>query len=468
MKRPETRRRAALALPALLMALLVPTVALAGCTPGEPAPSSPAAPADTSSAGMTPAEEAPPDTAGTTVDLDWTPVAPATPPEGDYADPADFAPQGEVEGLADRSGISGYGSDTGYYSFRLREDASASLCYLDYASGREIVLCSQPNCTHDSDACPAWYPFDNGLRAVPVGDRLIVLQGGSPNYVDLLGADATPKIQVMNPDGSDRQETFAFPAGSWVSTLPRGGFARDDVYLYFTITDQSAGANARTLCAVDGEGKVFALCALPEDEERIAGGDGGALILTCMPGSSDLSGQDYMTQVLRLDLEQMQMTPLFSYPAEALGVCGQGAYYVLDGQTLPGYSLTDGSKLSDVAVDNPGVQTLYGVFDGRLLASGYTREGEPLCYALDVETGERTDLPYIFREDGTVAFGEILAQAGGRFVCVAGVQSDAVTYPAQSGEEPMRTSWLSPAYTLVDHADFWAGSPMQAIPRPVE
>lgn len=468
MKRPETRRRAALALPALLMALLVPTAALAGCTPGEPAPSSPAAPADTSSAGMTPAEEAPPDTAGTTVDLDWTPVAPATPPEGDYADPADFAPQGEVEGLADRSGISGYGSNTGYYSFRLREDASASLCYLDYASGREIVLCSQPNCTHDSDACPAWYPFDNGLRAVPVGDRLIVLQGGSPNYVDLLGADATPKIQVMNPDGSDRQETFAFPASSWVSTLPRGGFARDDVYLYFTITDQSAGANARTLCAADGEGKVFALCALPEDEERIAGGDGGALILTCMPGSSDLSGQDYMTQVLRLDLEQMQMTPLFSYPAEALGVCGQGAYYVLDGQTLQGYSLTDGSKLSDVAVDNPGVQALYGVFDGRLLASGYTREGEPLCYALDVEAGERTDLPYIFREDSTVAFGEILAQAGDRFVCVAGVQSDAVTYPAQSGEEPMRTSWLSPAYALVDHADFWAGSPMQAIPRPVE
>lgn len=468
MKRPETRRRAALALPALLMALLVPTAALAGCTPGEPAPSSPAAPADTSSAGMTPAEEAPPDTAGTTVDLDWAPVAPAAPPEGDYADPADFAPQGEVEGLADRSGISGYGSNTGYYSFRLREDASASLCYLDYASGREIVLCSQPNCTHDSDACPAWYPFDNGLRAVPVGDRLIVLQGGSPNYVDLLGADATPKIQVMNPDGSDRQETFAFPAGSWVSTLPRGGFARDDVYLYFTITDQSAGANARTLCAVDGEGKVFALCALPEDEERIAGGDGGALILTCMPGSSDLSGQDYMTQVLRLDLEQMQMTPLFSYPAEALGVCGQGAYYVLDGQTLQGYSLTDGSKLSDVAVDNPGVQALYGVFDGRLLASGYTREGEPLCYALDVEAGERTDLPYIFREDSTVAFGEILAQAGDRFVCVAGVQSDAVTYPAQSGEEPMRTSWLSPAYALVDHADFWAGSPMQAIPRPVE
>ncbi len=322
MKRLETRRRAALALPALLMALLVPTAALAGCTPGEPAPSSPAAPADTSSAGMTPAEEAPPDTAGTTVDLDWTPVAPAAPPEGDYADPADFAPQGEVEGLADRSGISGYGSDTGYYSFRLREDASASLCYLDYASGREIVLCSQPNCTHDSDACPAWYPFDNGLRAVPVGDRLIVLQGGSPNYVDLLGADATPKIQVMNPDGSDRQEpdgsdrqeTFAFPAGSWVSTLPRGGFARDDRYLYFTVTDQSAGANARTLCAADGEGKVFALCALPEDEERIAGGDGQSLILTCMPGSSDLSGQDYMTQVLRLDLEQMQMTPLFSYP----------------------------------------------------------------------------------------------------------------------------------------------------------
>lgn len=465
MKRPVQRRSAALVLPALMMALLVPAAALAGCvSDGEDALFA--------ATGAESPEEMPPEPAQETGEengaLSGTAAPAPDPPEGNYADLSGFSPSGDVEGLADRAGISGYGSDTGYYSFRLREDASASLCYLDYASGREIVLCSQPNCAHDSDACPAWYPFANGLRAVPVGDRLIALQGGSPNYADLLGAQAVPKVEVMEPDGSDRQETFTFPASCWVSTLPRGGFARDDRYLYFTVTDQSAGANARTLCAADGEGNVFALCALPEDEERIAGGDGGALILTCMPGSSDLSGQDYVTQVLRLDLEQMQMTPLLSYPAEALGVCGQGAYYVLDGQTLQGYSLTDGSKLSDVAVDNPGVQTLYGVFDGRLLASGYTWEGEPLCYALDVETGERTDLPYIFREDGTVAFGEILAQAGDRFVCVAGVQSDAVTYPAQSGEEPMRTSWLSPAYALVNFADFWAGSPMQVIPRPVE
>lgn len=469
MKRLETRRRAALALPALLMALLVPTAALAGCTSGEETASVPSSPAETSSAGMPPAEETPPDTAGTTVDLDWTPVAPAAPPEGDYADPADFAPQGEVEGLADRSGISGYGSDTGYYSFRLREDASASLCYLDYASGREIVLCSQPNCTHDSDACPAWYPFDNGLRAVPVGDRLIVLQGGSPNYVDLLGADATPKIQVMNPDGSDRQEVFAFPAGSWVSTLPRGGFARDDRYLYFTVTDQSAGANARTLCAVDGEGKVFALCALPEDEERIAGGDGQSLILTCMPGSSNLEGtQTYTTQVLRLDLTTLQVTALFSYPADAQGVCGQGTYYVLAGNTLQGYSLTDGSLLSEAEADIPGVQTLYGVYDGRLLISGYTEEGEPLYYGIDTETGARTDLPYIFAQEGTVAFGEVLAAAGEDYVCIAGIQNEPVTYPANPGEEPVRSSWMSPAFGLTDRESFWAGAEMKAIPRAAE
>ena len=467
MKRPARRRSAALILPALLMALLVPTAALAGCTPGEQTPSAPSAPAGETAAGEPTAEDAAPEVSAPSAVPDGTPAAPADPPEGTYADPADFAPAGEVEGLADRPGISGYGADTGYYSFRQREDASALLCYLDYATGREIVLCSQPNCTHDSDTCPAWYPFVNGLRAVPVGDRLIVLQGGNPNYVDLLGADATPKIQVMNPDGSDRQEVFAFPASSWVSTLPRGGFARDDAYLYFTITDQSAGANARTLCAADGEGRVFALCALPEDEERIAGGDGQSLILTCMPGSSDPDGS-YTTQVRRLDLTTLQEATLFSYPADARGVCGQGAYYVLAGNKLQSYSLTDGSLLSEAKADAPGAQTLYGVYDGKLLISGYTDQGEPLYYGVDTRTGARTDLPYIYRTDGSVTFGEILAAAGEDYVCIAGAENIPVTYPAASGEEPMRASWLSPAFGLTSSGDFWAGAALEPIPRAAE
>ena len=463
MKRPAQRRSAALALPALMMALLLPAAALAGCTPGStPETSAPAAELPgQESAGPTPA---PGGGASAAVS-----AAPASPPQGNYADPADFTPAGEVEGLADRAGICGYGSDTGYYSFRLREDASANLCYLDYASGREIVLCSQPNCTHDSDTCPAWYPFDSNLRAVPVGETLFVLQGGSPNYLDLLGEDAIPKLRLMQPDGSDRREVFSFPASSWVSTLPRGGFARDDANFYFTLTDQGAGPNARTLCAADSQGRVFALCALPEDEERIAGGDGQALILTCLPDSSRTgTGQELVTRVLRLDLNTLQQTELLSHPLEDLGVCGEGAYHLLSGSTLLSYSLTDGSLLSQVEVDAPNAQTLYGVVDGRLLVSGYTDQGEPLYYALDVATGQRTDLPYIFRQDNAVTFGEVLTMAEDRLVCVAGSEAESVTYPAPEGQEPMRSSWQSPAYALVSSGEFWAGAPLQAIPRAVE
>lgn len=463
MKRPAQRRSAALALPALMMALLLPAAALAGCTPGStPETSAPAAELPgQESAGPTPAP-------GGEVSAAVS-AAPASPPQGNYADPADFTPAGEVEGLADRAGIRGYGSDTGYYSFRLREDASANLCYLDYASGREIVLCSQPNCTHDSDTCPAWYPFDSNLRAVPVGETLFVLQGGSPNYLDLLGEDAIPKLQLMQPDGSDRREVFSFPASSWVSTLPRGGFARDDANFYFTLTDQGAGPNARTLCAADSQGRVFALCALPEDEERIAGGDGQALILTCLPDSSRTgTGQELVTRVLRLDLNTLQQTELLSHPLEDLGVCGEGAYHLLSGSTLLSYSLTDGSLLSQVEVDAPNAQTLYGVVDGRLLVSGYTDQGEPLYYALDVATGQRTDLPYIFRQDNAVTFGEVLTMAEDRLVCVAGSEAKSVTYPASEGQEPMRSSWQSPAYALVSSGEFWAGSALQAVPRAVE
>lgn len=146
MKRPAQRRSAALVLPALMMALLVPAAALAGCVPaGEetpPAATGPESPEESPEETLAePAQE----TGEENSALSGTAAPVPDPPEGDYADLSGFSPSGEVEGLADRSGISGYGSDTGYYSFRLREDASASLCYLDYASGREIVLCSQPN-----------------------------------------------------------------------------------------------------------------------------------------------------------------------------------------------------------------------------------------------------------------------------------------------------------------------------------
>ena len=67
-----------------------------------------------------------------------------------------------------------------------------------------------------------------------------------------------------------------------------------------------------------------------------------------------------------------------------------------------------------------------------------------------------------------MAFGEVLAAAGEDYVCIAGIQNEPVTYPANPGEEPVRSSWMSPAFGLTDKESFWAGAEMKAIPRAAE
>ena len=126
-------------------------------------------------------------------------------------------------GRALRDSQYGAASDAGYYDVCRQEDGSALLTFVDHATKQQVVLCSQPNCTHDSDACPAWYSCGNALRVYPIGGRLAVLQGGAAAGSDGL----VPGLDVMNADGSGRQTAFTFPASCWVSTLPHYHMARE-------------------------------------------------------------------------------------------------------------------------------------------------------------------------------------------------------------------------------------------------
>ena len=189
---------------------------LAACN--GPLPSTDSTPASSVASASTPspsestdAEEQPADAPQETLpaDLDWQPYEVSTfaslsQTEG-LTDVSEFSPAGEIRPLLDLATVDGYSTAEGFYRFVPREDASSNLCYIDFASGQEIYLCSQPNCAHADASCTSWYPSNLGiLLPIPVGDRLVVLHGGSPSYASLIGDDALAQIEFAALDGSGR------------------------------------------------------------------------------------------------------------------------------------------------------------------------------------------------------------------------------------------------------------------------
>lgn len=397
------------------------------------------------------------------------------------AAPTGFAVSGTLTCLPDASGVDGYASEQGFYRAIPRADFSVNLCYIDFASAQEIYLCSQPGCTHDSDACPAWLPFANGrMLPIPVGDRVVLLHGGRPQYADVLGSDAVAQIDVMAQDGSARQRVAEFSATEQVAAVPRGGLARDNKNVYFVLADTVSGV--RTLCAVDSlSGELFRLYTLPEEEEKIIAADGQALILSYTPGSYSTAGADTLTtHVVRLDLNTMSVTSLFTYPYADFCACSGSECAVLgsDG-TIRLYDLTDGAQKRELATglyDVPQTKSWYiaGLYEGKLLVYAWPLDTDEenlnrhpyvspvVYYAVDLDSGALTEMPYTYNrllaEDSYQATPcSIAAQTQTQYLCVCDMEYSVASYRKADGEA-MEDRVDTNLYALVDKDAFWAGN----------
>ena len=49
----------------------------------------------------------------------------------------------------------GSGNSSGYYYLSTLDGGASLLRYIDYATGQDLPLCSQPNCSHSGETCPA-------------------------------------------------------------------------------------------------------------------------------------------------------------------------------------------------------------------------------------------------------------------------------------------------------------------------
>ena len=70
----------------------------------------------------------------------------------------------------------------GFYfvSAAVRSDDSTSLMYCDYDTMQQLLLCSQPNCAHNTAACNGYLPYSaGGIVPEIVGQNLVLFYPGN-------------------------------------------------------------------------------------------------------------------------------------------------------------------------------------------------------------------------------------------------------------------------------------------------
>ena len=103
-------------------------------------------------------------------------------------------------------------------SSSVRDDGSANLMYLDYATMEKIYLCNQPNCNHDTEACTSYLPYSaGGILPCVIGQNLVLVFPGNVHASADTSSTVMPHLEVMGLDGSNRKTTFTFESNQQIN-----------------------------------------------------------------------------------------------------------------------------------------------------------------------------------------------------------------------------------------------------------
>ena len=396
----------------------------------------------------------------------------------------------------------GYTKNGFYRPVIQRKDSSYNICYTDFESGQEIVLCSQLNCRHNDESCSAWEnPWSGYLRTIPVGNQVVLLHSGDLSYFDKYGEKALASIELMNADGTNRQRIHTFSPTEVLATTPNAGMARDAENLYFATENVSEGETAaqhRTLYRLNVTTKeLTAIYEMCNEEEHIVGGCGQNIILEYTPNAYDftLPMTELRSHVISLNPQTGETVPLFEHSFTDVGMCADGKYLLFHGKdmnevsrqktkgsnSICTYNLTTGELLAEhpvIGMENfnwTGARAALGCSEGKLLvwgqreilpeeeASALIEKGKvipQMLFGIDKDTGEAVRLNWYYTVDEKVKLTSpcmIVAETADHYFLTCGETWDAARYKLPDGEV-RETSQMWYSYGFISKQDFWAGT----------
>lgn len=328
------------------------------------------------------------------------------------------------------------------------------LSWIDYASARQVILCSRPNCDHSDDSCPARLPAGAGEAGCYALDDGLLLKYSvtDPDTYALTGQ----YLYLCAADGSDPR-LLAQTAANW-DLLTDG----DAVYYSCQQAEsQDPDALAQSVWyrqpLSGGQAEELFRCDIADMPVCCAGRE---LV--------QVSWFDNALYAVNMDTGVRRTLPMT--PA---GEDGQSsAFAALDGrlyQLLPGD--TDTLRWLDIASGQAGTLALqwpdgaaagepgpFSAAGGKLLLELGDGAGNYRRVAVDPADGSVTEVPLQFMDGSYLQPVRILAEGGSQLYVQYETRFESVTLPGKSGE-PVPGETAVPRTALISYTDFFAGVP---------
>ena len=228
---------------------------------------------------------------------------------------------GNLQLLSNRYGESACNTENGYYYLttdtnKLRDGSYGThLMYMDFATGREIYLCSTAGCKHDSLDCPAVFSYEDFpvVSTIPFvfGDRLCILSreydndGSVSQGMFNIGGDGSsvesrPAVLYRaNLDGTGREKIFTFDAGLTLEDKVIG----NDKGIYVITKKLSADKDGNETYTTSSERKLMFLDLSSLSLSEVCSMDFGDhiswKIVGCYQNDFLLCGDDFGREITR-------------------------------------------------------------------------------------------------------------------------------------------------------------------------
>lgn len=388
---------------------------------------------------------------------------------GDSLSFVDYTRQGDGGGFA-----------AGYYRLVPRADGSNNICFVDYQTRLQTFLCNRPECRHQDDTCPSWFPCSaSGGTLFVSGGHLFYLSFGNrnPDIVASVGEDALPQLIQMDLSGAGREVLHIFSA----SDLIREGIVYDSSAIYFTCDsfenfEQNGNLPQRSLYQYDlGAKKLTKLKSLTINDQ-IIGACKREVILSAAAGAEDLSNaaEDLENTISCYNVDTGAEYTVLTHPFVAVGRVSDGYYYLYDPTTtaLSRVNLSPGAQQEVIKKEVFGEAFLSypyevkAVFDHHLFVMYEIPKNEEWTdystslQAIDLATGKARPITIRVKKSGGLAPAkevEIVDELEDQFLVISSVEYYDVALPLDGGSVNLPYPYFH--YSLIEKQDYYSSDP---------
>lgn len=344
----------------------------------------------------------------------------------------------------------GYAKDGFYYvSSAVREDGSANLMYLDYTTMQTIYLCSQPNCSHDTEACTSYLPYSaGGILCSVVGKQLVLVFPGNVHSAAPVSSTVLPHIEVMGLDGADRRTTVTFEASQQINRpLVTDG---TNLYCELDTVTEDANMNTELIRVNPGTGTSETVC--PLNQEWVKGGAGSRLILLdangCYTAFDPATGErEAIRTVSNASIDSLLQDTTLVYKED--GYC-----HLLDlisgkTTTLGGFALPNDGEAFVNLVDADAAHLIFQIETGSHQSGAGMEDGYYMVTG--DEAPQKWNLLYAAGEEAMPS-ERVTAVSDGRYLVITGAA------PPQENINSQYVATGEKQYVLMPQEDYWNGA----------